>query len=283
MKTSKSIGILVLVLLLGACSTVGNLTGGMIGGMMSGSMDESGQSSDAETGGDTNGDTRSNDDADADSPYGGMAGSLTMLPPSAAFQIVYAQTTFFTAGYAPADDYSPGDGVRWLLTWRDEDGVEDSIETEQALLTRDADGSWWYISLASEDYRIEYEFFVDSSDTVVRLRYRDSEMSASREAEVSVPYSTGMYVAMEEDAESAGYRIDRTSERVSVPAGTWTAEKISITSTDASTQSEVDVTWWSVPEVPGDTVRFEFVPVTDENELYLGELQEVRNDYRPRL
>lgn len=283
MKTSKIVGVLALVLMIAGCSTVGDLSGGLIGDFVSGDRSDDGDVSpagDGKAAGDT-GDTEA--DRDSDSPYNDMSGSLAMLPPAAAFQIVYAQTSFFTAGYAPASDYEPGEGVRWVLTWRDEDGIEDSIRTEQALLTRDDTGSWWYISLSIEDYLIEYEFLVDTSNTVVRLRYRDSSMSVTEEAQVAVPFSTGMYAAYEENAAGAGYRIERTTERVTVPAGTWPAEKITITGSDASTGDEVDVTWWRVVDVPGDTVRFEFVPVMSENERYLGELQEIRDDYRRRL
>ena len=284
MKTSKIVGVFVLVGLIVGCSTVGDLTGGMIGDFVTGDRTEDKDASGSDEG---ESEARSSDDGDvtdeAESPYDDMSGSLGMLPPAAAFQIVYAQTSFFTAGYAPASDYEPGEGVRWVLTWRDAEGSEDSIETEQALLSRDSAGSWWYISLAFEDYRIEYEFLVDASDTVVQIRYRDSAMSATEEAQVAVPFSVGMYAAYEENAASAGYRVEHTTERVTVPAGTWSAEKVRITGSDGSTGNEVDVTWWRVADVPGDTVRFEFVPVTDEDERYLGELQEFRDDYRSRL
>lgn len=170
MKTSKIVGVFVLVGLIVGCSTVGDLTGGMIGDFVTGDRTEDKDASGSDDG---ESEARSSDDGDvtdeAESPYDDMTGSLGMLPPATAFQIVYAQTSFFTAGYAPASDYEPGEGVRWVLTWRDADG------------------------------------------------------------------------------------------------------------------EEVDVTWWRVPEVPGDTVRFEFVPVTDEDERYLGELQEFRDDYRSRL
>lgn len=287
MKTSKIVGVFVLVWLVGfvvGCSTVGDLSGGMIGNFVAGDRSEEGDSSDSRDGETETGASGDDDASDeTDSPYGDMSGSLTMLPPAAAFQIVYAQTSFFTAGYAPASDYKPGEGVRWILTWRDADGAEDSIETEQALLSRDGTGSWWYIALSIEEYRIEYEFLVDTNDTVVLIRYRDSAMSATEEAQVAVPFSVGMYAAYEENAASAGYRVEHTTERVTVPAGTWSAEKVRITGSDAAGGEEVDVTWWRVADVPGDTVRFEFVPVTDEDERYLGELQEFRDDYRSRL
>jgi hypothetical protein len=284
MKTSKTLvfSVLVLVLALAGCSTVGDLSGGMITKMLPG--DDTGSETDSSEYEERNDRGSAEDSDDADSPYGSMKdGSLTMLPPAAAFQIVYAQTTFFTAGYAPTSDYRPGEGVRWLLTWREEDGAEDSIETEHALLSRGSDGEWWYISLSNEDYRIEYEFLIDQSDTVVRLRYRDSDMTATREADVSVPFSTGMYAVMEEDAAEAGYDVTVDTVDVTVPAGSWIAERITMMGTDTTSGQRVDVTWWRVEAVPGDTVRFEFVPVTDENEWYIGELQEIGSDYEPTL
>jgi len=80
--------------------------------------------------------------------------------------------------------------------------------------------------------------------------------------------------------DSGEYDVRRSSERISVPAGTFDTERIDVTGTDDGTGDRVDVTWWRVPTVPGETVQFRFRD--DEDGHYDGELMEYREDYARR-
>lgn len=271
------VGVVFAVILLGGCTSVDQLAKsgmGLIGG-----------------GGDTGTTSSSGDrDGDEDSSMGGIdPTTLTMLPPAAAFQIVYAQSALFTAAAVSVDDFLPGEGIRWELFWEDEEGASDTMYTEQAFLTTDASGEWWYIALADDEYTIEYEYFVNVDDVVTELLYRDSGMSETKRATVNVPLDRmddddeygSLYERIEAGEAGDEYDVDRRSESVTVPAGTFNAEVYDVTGTDPDTGESIDTTWWRVDSVPGDTVRFEYR--TDDDETYQGRLQSYRTDYRRTL
>ncbi len=225
---------------------------------------------------------------DSDSPFGTGDGSLMMLPPGAGFQIVHAQTTFFQGFSEETADFEPGEGVRWRLVWSDTEGAEDEAFSEHALLAETTDGDWWYVRLETHEYWVEYEYFRQPDGMVVELKYRDSEMSEARTAQVTVNLGayqeeeeyTSFYEALEAD-ESGDYTVQRSSERISVPAGEFDTERIDVTGTDGEGGDQVDVTWWRVPSVPGETVQFRFLD--DEDGRYDGQLVEYRRDYARRL
>jgi len=232
---------------------------------------------------------RTNGSSDrTDSPFGTGNGSLMILPPGAGFQIVHAQTTFFQGFSEETADFEPGEGVRWRLIWSDTDGAQDEAFSEHALLAETSDGAWWYIRMETDEYWVEYEYFRRPDGMVVELKYQDSEMSEVRTAEVTVNLSayedeeeyTSFYEALEAD-DTGEYNVQRSSERISVPAGEFDAERIDVTGTDEDTGDQVDATWWRVPTVPGETVQFRFHD--DEDGRYDGELMEYRRDYTRRL
>lgn len=269
------IGVVFALLSLGACTSVDQLAKSGMGLIGGGDAGETTSSAD-ERGG------------DEDSPMGGIdPTTLTMLPPAAAFQIVYAQSALFTAAAVSIDDFQPGEGIRWELMWEDEDGASDEIYTEQAFLTADASGEWWYIALADDEYTIEYEYFVNSDDVVTELLYRDSGMAETKQATVNVPLdrmddeSVSFYDRIETGESGDEYDVARRSETVTVPAGTFNAEVYDVTGTDPDTGESIDTTWWRVDTVPGDTVQFEYR--TDDDETYRGQLQSYRTDYRRSL
>jgi hypothetical protein len=203
------------------------------------------------------------------------------------FQIVYAQTMIFSAGGTSVNDFKPGEGVRWQLTWDDSDDQPEPVESEHALLTRDAEGEWWYIALFSDSSTVEYEYFVNAEDVVTQLFYRNSDMPESRTMSVSIPLDREneggfgyLYDEITAD-ESGSYTVTRTTERVTVPAGTFKADKVAVTGTDEETGEKVDATWWFVDDVPGKMVRYEFY--SEDDEVYKGHLLKVGRDYRRRL
>jgi len=119
------------------------------------------------------------------------------------------------------------------------DGTEDSLLTEQAFLSRESTGEWWYISLSDGEYLIEYECFIGPDDVVTEVVYRDSDMAQSNTAVVNVPLDRmsedeeypSIYDEIEA-GETEGYQVTRTTESVTVPAGTFDAERITVVGTD---------------------------------------------------
>lgn len=267
-------GLLVAVALLSGCNTVDSIVGEALGNAVAGRTTD-GRSSQSST-------------DDSESPFGAGNGSLMMLPPGAAFQIIHAQTSLFQGFSGDTSGFEPGEGVHWRLVWSDGDGASDEAFSEHARLTRGEAASWWYLRMETDDYSVEYEYLRQSDGMVVELKYRDSEMTATRTAQVSVNIASyedneeyqSFYDAVEAD-ETGEYDVRRSSERISVPAGEFDTERIDVTGTDEDTGDQVDITWWRVPRVPGETVQFSFRD--DEGDRYDGELMEFRRDYAPRL
>ncbi|MFW5694247.1 MAG: hypothetical protein ACOCYB_03705 [Alkalispirochaeta sp.] len=276
-RNTAAVGLVLAIALLAGCTTIDSMVGDALGTAVTGQAENGTRSSEA-----------SRQDDDSESPFGAGDGSLTMLPPGAAFQIVHAQTTFFQ-GFSEDDaDFEPGEGVLWRLVWSDGDGARDEALSEHARLTESSDGSWWYVRMETDDYWVEYEYFLQPDGMVVELKYRDSERSEARTADVTVNLRAyddeeeygSVYEAMEAD-DSGQYEVRRSSERISVPAGEFDTERIDVTGVDDETGDQVDITWWRVPSIPGETVQFSFRD--DEDGRYDGELMEYRQDYSQQL
>jgi hypothetical protein len=273
----KIVGVLLLGAFLAGCNTLDSMVGDALGsalvGQTSGARSTSESPSSKET---------------SESPFGGGNGSLMMLPPGAGFQIVHAQSSIFQGFSGDTSKLEPGEGVHWHLIWSDDEGASDDAFSEHARLTKGADGSWWFLKMESDDYYVEYEYFRTPTGTVTELKYRDSETAPTRTAQVNV--ELGAYEDQEEyqsfyDAveanETGEYKVRRSTERITVPAGEFDAERIDATGTDDETGEQIEITWWRVPSIPGETVRFSFRD--DEGDRYDGELVEFRRDYAPRL
>ena len=150
-----------------------------------------------------------------------------------------------------------------------------------------AAGEWWYLAFQDDDYWLRYEYFIDTSGAVTALVYQDSTMKDQESASVSIPLASyesegdgpvGFYAGLEE-AEREGYDVRRTTETITVGAGTYVAERIDLQGTDEETGERIDVTMWRTTDVPGDTVRFSY---GYDNEQYDGELVEIGLDHRRR-
>ncbi|MEX2442729.1 MAG: hypothetical protein WD492_03925 [Alkalispirochaeta sp.] len=273
----KVVGLLLIAVALVGCNTLDSMVGEALGSAVAGRSAGSTRNSQAPP-----------EDSNSDSPFGAGDGSLMMLPPGAAFQIIHAQTTFFQGFGGDSADFEAGEGVHWRLVWSDGEGASDEAFTEHARLTAGEDGSWWYLKMESDDYAVEYEYFRQSDGMVVELKYRDSKMNSTRTAEVAVNLGAyeedeeyvSFYEAVEAD-ETGEYDVQRSSEQVSVPAGEFDAERVDVTGTDEDTGERMDITWWRVSSVPGKTVQFSFRG--DEGDQYDGELMKYRSDYAPRL
>jgi hypothetical protein len=276
-QTLKMVGLLLTVVFFVGCNTLDSMVGDALGNALIGQTSGSAGTSE-----------RSSTKSDSESPFGGGNGSLMMLPPGAGFQIIHAQASIFQGFGGDTSRFEPGEGVHWHLIWSDDEGASDDAFSEHARLTAGDDGSWWYLKMESDDYYVEYEYFRNPDGTVVELKYRDNEMAATRTAQVNVELGAyedqeeyqSFYDAVEAD-ETGEYKVRRSTEHVSVPAGEFETERIDATGTDDETGEQVDITWWRVPTIPGETVKFSFR--NDEGDQYDGELMEFRRNYAPRL
>jgi hypothetical protein len=227
--------------------------------------------------------------------------------------VVYSYA-FFAGGYMTGyEDFSEGEGVSWKLTVSDEEG-EESVTIERALLRKTGDGrEWWFLSYSTEEDEMISEALLNEDYEIEIFRYRDPETDQIREWRPETEEEEAeAEAAAEGDAEEAeempdfyeGSWQDHVvgTERITVPAGTYTAEHVRIVSEyeyeadtgaeasegDAAEQEaetvsgELTYEWWISEEAPGNLVKYHWRDSTEEDE-FRGELVSHRRDYRTRL
>lgn len=196
-----------------------------------------------------------------------------------AFLTYYAVAGAFS-GYAYDDpSFAPGDGVVFGQRYTDPETLETAAVTfTRILLDRFADGgSKWRFDFAVEDenpLELLFEVELAPDGQILLLRYRDPDTGEILEFEpdsATDPLADAEY-ATYEDAGSAFVR----TERVVVPAGTFTADLYS------GTDGEVTFRWWISDAVPGRIVKSEFVPTDGDEDVRTadGELLEIITGYR---
>lgn len=223
--------------------------------------------------------------------------------------LVYSQA-FFAGGYAQGySDFSEGEGVVWKVTTIDGDNPEEeeSIEIERALLKRTAEGhTWWLLRYSGEEgSELLSESLLDDEYGMLIFRYRDPETQKIREwrPDTSEEADEATQSENEEDTEqdstvdayeAAFYRGDYQdyiigTEKIKVPAGTYTADHIrfvdAYSTEDSEGESEtyeVRYEWWIDSDVPGDLVKYEWTNET-ENSGIRGELLDHKQGYKTQL
>lgn len=173
-------------------------------------------------------------------------------------------------GYLPNDDtFDVGDGIRFRHRYRTADGEEtDEIEFTRALLSRAGDGSgWWRYEFEIDDETLGFEALVNADSRITLMRYLDP---GTEDVITYEPEDGDLWRSFEEGDFLTADELDelRTgTERVTVPAGTFRAERIE------GSEEGYTFVWWLTDEVPGRVVRFE--GSSDEAEGTEGELLEV--------
>ncbi|MFW5814791.1 MAG: hypothetical protein ACOCWX_05025 [Spirochaetota bacterium] len=175
-------------------------------------------------------------------------------------------------GYLPGDEtFDEGDGIRFHHRYRSvEDGDIDEIEFSRALLDADGEGSqWWRIEFFFEEDDLAFEVRVRDDGGIELMRYVDPSTEEVTTYTPTDPYLWRSHDdVMWTEEELRDYRVG--SEEVTVPAGTFTTERIE------ATEDEFSYTWWMAENVPGRVVRF--AGTAQDGSDVSGELLEILRD-----
>lgn len=169
------------------------------------------------------------------------------------FMVLQAQVIFgyaFSAGgyWISANDLKLGEFTRFRIT----SGDDAPVTLERAFLRKlDNGNEWWRVSWDAEDGAWVYEALMSAGEErqVLRLRARDVD---GNEGEIPVTEGTSVYNAPVRLTEESIQGASRGAERVTVPAGTYTAEHVVY----MSMAGEGQVEWWITNDVPGGLVKY---------------------------
>lgn len=205
------------------------------------------------------------------------ASPLIAMPHTALFNMAYMQV--FTLGaYSPDfGDFDEGQGVTWKITYND-GGDSTEILTERALLKRGPGGSWWYVAYESEGEELQYEVQMDNEGVPRELLWQNPDGTVFRytydEDQPAMP------ARGPDDDDRFDDRYRRGTRRVTVGAGTYTAEYIVYDFDDPESGQSVEYHWWVVEDVPGTMVKYEYRGTAAEESAITGELLSVDSGYR---
>ncbi|MBU8912933.1 MAG: hypothetical protein KOO61_02850 [Spirochaetales bacterium] len=183
------------------------------------------------------------------------------------FSALYWAILGFGGYVADDESFAEGDGIRWWMSFPDGNDSNE-IEYTRALLRINSDGSkWWRAEFESDGELSEFEYLVDKSGGLATLRYEDPETDEVVSYEPSDPDAWwGGYHGSVKDREDLD-ALSEGTERVRVPAGTFSAEKV------VAGEAPYQYTWWYTDEVPGLLVKLE---AYEDNTLIVeGELRDV--------
>lgn len=214
-----------------------------------------------------------------------VLGKMAAMQQLVAFNFVYLQVIFI-GGFDPGfDDFSEGEGITWKISSGTTD--EDTFTAERALLKRNPDGtSWWFLGYGDKEQSLDYEILMDTDYAPLQLRWKDpdsgniAEHTFTRDEEQSVSSADQSTVYSEDTADE----ISRGTERVTVEAGTYSAEHLVYEFTDPNTSDTLEYHWWVASEVPGDLVKYRYVSTSGGDQDTLnGELVDVHRGYTTRF
>lgn len=219
------------------------------------------------------------------------------------YQLAYTQT-YFVGGYGVnADNFQEGQGSTWRVESSDRE-EEASYTAERALLQRQDGGStWWYLRFDPEGEEdassAEFEVQLSADQQALEMYMQDPETGDIRHHQFSHNEEENIEAEEGEDsleeygyqtnaiyAESGGEYQER-SEEVTVEAGTFQTDVLIYSAEEYNEENEeygdrFEYRWWVTEDVPGHLVKFEYRNLQSD-EVFRGELIEIRNDYEPRF
>ncbi|MCK4514575.1 MAG: hypothetical protein KAU31_04915, partial [Spirochaetaceae bacterium] len=203
------------------------------------------------------------------------------------FNVAYFQVLFL-GGHDPSfDDFREGQGVTWEITGGDEND-KSLFTAERALLKRNTDGtSWWFLGYQSEEDALEYEVLMDDEYVPLEIVWRDADSgNTMRHAfdygEENEPPPAGEESVVYSD--EFGDEYSRSTERITVRSGTYTAEHVTYEISDTETSARLEYHWWLVDDIPGDLVKYEYRQFDNgEENVICGELVAIDDGYVTRL
>jgi hypothetical protein len=206
-----------------------------------------------------------------------IANTFIGMQQTVLFNIAYMQVFAF-AGYEPGvDDFEEGQGVTWRITLTDEDD-ETQLTSERALLRRMDGGSWWFIAYRSDDQELQYEVLLNQEGDPSELVWRDEDSGTVYKYIYDAGDAAMSTAGPDDERFDDEYR--RGTRRVTVGAGTFSADYIVYEYTDPNSGDSVEYHWWVVEEVPGDLVKYEYRGTTDDEAQITGELISIDSGYR---
>jgi hypothetical protein len=200
---------------------------------------------------------------------------------TAAASAVFA-TAFYHGGYAfEVKEYRPGEWTRWQTT-----GMEEGEEFEKAFLKKLDDGKeWWQVIVRSvregekEEVILEALFSPVEDEHRELLRMRALFPGDEEPSEIPVEKDSGWYGEPTELTDESLAAAKKGNKKVTVPAGTFTAEHIVFK--DVRGVGE----WWLVSQVPGSIVKYVIKESAGEGEqdTYTAELADYGKKAATRL
>jgi hypothetical protein len=206
------------------------------------------------------------------------------------FAMVMYTNAFFAGGFMYGyENFTEGEGVSWRVI-SENDGDQQVISVERALLKRMGDSSsWWQLFWSDGEEEYLSEALIDRNYELLKFRYIDPETGDIREW---IPEQTEEEVeeADAEEAELPDYYegswqdnvVDTSS--VTVPAGTFSARRVLIEERDVEEEGSpvFRYEWWISESVPGNLVKYRWEDLSDGSSL-TGELVSHRKGYKSRL
>jgi hypothetical protein len=219
---------------------------------------------------------------------------LTGMTRKMMFNMIYAQV-YFVGGFAPGI-YLPkdGEGAAWKVTSKPDGEKPSVIETERALLKKNADGSsWWYLSWKSSDgeetQEWAFEALMDKDMQAVKIRYFNEDVGRIEESAFDKPSAKSKpndekappekAPASQLDKDELG-RMSKGKETVKTAAGTFKADKLVWEYADEENGKKAVYTWWVDPAVPGGLVKYDY---RADKDSITGELVSLKKGYATKF
>ncbi|AEJ62378.1 hypothetical protein Spith_2123 [Spirochaeta thermophila DSM 6578] len=256
MRSIVMMGLLVwVVLLLGSCSTVGSALREGISEGIARSIAGS-----EETG-----------EMEAEEEPPGVIGPQWYGLATMQAQVAFAYTFSLGGYWLGQRGFAPGEWVSFRITTSE----GDELTAQRALLGRRDDGKeWWRVRYESEAEEWIFEGLVDpEAEELLRLLARDPE---GTEGEVPVEKGTWVQVGTVDLTEESIEGAVVGTERITVPAGSFTARHLRYTIPGGDVSD-----WWLVQSVPGGVVKW--TGTTADGERVTCELLDYGTDARPLL
>lgn len=215
------------------------------------------------------------------------------------FYSLYLSYAFY-GGYSYETGFAEGQGLRWQFTTDPAEGERQISEFERVYLKDMKDGTtWWRLSAENKEEAAEYEYLMDEDSNILVIRYKDSDTNEvieyrppTSEEEPDEAEDMGeesdAELTIEEYESYDEYEYNQYSagkEKITVPAGTYTAEHmVSEIQDDSDPENPVDLRtdWWIVESVPGGVIKYLWLDNADNSSI-TSELMDVLENQKTRL
>ena len=271
--------VLLVVLLLNSCFSIGKSTGNLFGGGPSRPREsEPAFASDAKK--------SASDRASAEIfSATGLSGMTYKLM----FNIVYAQVFFiggFGAGFYPLEETQ---GCIWRIESKDEDGKISRVEAERALLKKLPNGDeWWFLAWRVDNDVFEFEALMTSDLYARKIRYFNPDVKRIEEAKFDDP-SSGDSATLPPPEPAAGSlnisdlpRYLQGKETIRINSGTYNTDRLEWSFVNEDEKTTYKYTWWVDAKAAGGLVKYLWTK-SGSKESLTGELYSLRKGYTSKF